>query len=205
MMPLRQLPGQRNALADAIARDMIRRDERPTACPICLACARAYTKGNGRFCSTRCRGGFDAGLPPYEPTRQRYDLPISGHGFLIECLACRKSFSSCGWRCCSVDCTRKWREDQKLEAELVGDPFRATKRACLECRGPIPNWKNGRRVASARKFCSPRCQKRHARKAGMPADSPDPVLSAESVKKRPKHGAPRPAVGNASIAAEPAG
>jgi hypothetical protein len=37
-----------------------------------------------------------------------------------------------------------------LDAELADDPFRAVKRACLECGGPIANWRNGRRVSKAK-------------------------------------------------------
>src|SRR5215831_3924358 len=33
-------------------------------CATCFACGRGYCKGDGRFCSTRCREAFDAGFPP---------------------------------------------------------------------------------------------------------------------------------------------
>jgi hypothetical protein len=58
------------------------------------------------------------------------------------------------------------RRKQELDVELADDPFRAVKRACLECGGPITNWRNGRRVSKATKFCQPSCQRKAAKNAG---------------------------------------
>jgi len=48
-------------------------------CATCFACGRGYCKSDGRFCSTRCREAFDAGLPPYDHNyvRAMTDVPLS--------------------------------------------------------------------------------------------------------------------------------
>jgi len=56
------------------------------------------------------------------------------------------------------------------------------KRKCQQCGGDIPNWRNGRRVSKAIRFCSPRCS-RQAKKAGMATDSPTAVFDTDSAKK----------------------
>ena len=49
-------------------------------CATCFACGRGYCKGDGRFCSTRCREAFDAGLPPAPDShyaRAMTNVPLS--------------------------------------------------------------------------------------------------------------------------------
>jgi hypothetical protein len=108
----------------------------------------------------RCR--TPAWQPPKAPS---YGLPIGRIGFLVGCCGCGRKFDSRGLRCCS-DCDRTFRREQELDAELADDPFRAGKRDCLECGGPIANWRNRRRVSKATKFCGPRCERKAAKKAG---------------------------------------
>src|SRR6266404_9252534 len=82
----------------------------------CFSCGRSYSRGDGRFCSTRCRSAYDAGFPAYAlPSPVRYTLdgrpmPIMGDGFAIQCAGCNRTFSSRGLRCCSTTCERKYRE-----------------------------------------------------------------------------------------------
>ena len=117
-IPAEHPPRERTrSLADAIARDLLRRDESPVAYPACFVCGRAYTKGDGRFCSGRCRAGFDAGLPAFEPSR------TVRHGFLVNCAGCRKQFDSKGLRCCSIECERRYREREQLDAESGRRPL----------------------------------------------------------------------------------
>jgi hypothetical protein len=183
-------------LAEAIARDILKPAAKPQQSRDCFACGRSFTyrgpcgDDSGRFCSSRCRIGFEAGLPPYDPdyaskTNPRwYSLPIGPTGFRIDCAHCRQWFNSRGLRCCSLDCERDLHRKQELEDELANDPFRAVKRRCAGCGGNIPNWRNGRRVSKATRFCSDRCRK----KTGRQSDSPNPVLSAETAKKCPENG-----------------
>ena len=67
-------------LARALLRDRAPSSKPPA--PTCFTCGRSYWRGDGRFCSARCREAFDAGFPPYDPsyaekTNPRwYSLPI---------------------------------------------------------------------------------------------------------------------------------
>jgi hypothetical protein len=90
-----------STLADAIERDRLKERPQTAQAPTCFVCGRSYSIGDGRFCSLRCRDGFDAGLPPYEAQRERYSLPVRGDGSLIDCKGCRKPFVSKGLRCCA--------------------------------------------------------------------------------------------------------
>jgi hypothetical protein len=167
---------------------------------ICFVCGRTYTQGDGRFCSSRCRAGFDAGLPPCRPARPPFDLHPGDDGFLIECANCRQRFESRGLRCCSAACESAYRQT----LELASDPFCAPKRTCPECGAAIPNWRGGRRVSQATKFCSERCRKRTARDAkSAPATvvAQTPYLSAQTAKKCPQNGPPRGGVRRPSVAA----
>jgi hypothetical protein len=111
--PTNNNPGlQGDSKTQRLARALLR-DRAPSAkppAPTCFTCGRSYWRGDGRFCSTRCREGFDAGFPPYDPnyadkTNPRwYSLPIGRHGFLIDCANCKRRFDSIGLRCCSTKC-----------------------------------------------------------------------------------------------------
>jgi hypothetical protein len=54
-------------LARIIERDLLATEAPRTEAAKCFACGRSHMTGDGRFCSTRCRSGFDAGLPAYDP------------------------------------------------------------------------------------------------------------------------------------------
>jgi hypothetical protein len=118
---------------------------------------------NGRFCSSRCREWYDAGNPPYDPNYASksnprwYSLLMGQHGFLINCASCGRQFDSKGLR------GRQYRE-RKDNAAIMAEVGMeaAVKRKCEECGGPIPNWRNGRRVSKATRFCSPACQRRQS-------------------------------------------
>jgi hypothetical protein len=186
------ITAKRGRLAAAIERDILGRNPRPIhQSQACFGCGRSYHRQNhGRFCSGRCREAFDAGVPAYEPldVTRFYSLPIGPKGFFVECAHCRKRFESKGLRCCSSECERELRRKQELEAKLADDPFRVVKRKCESCGGPIPNWRNGRRVSNGTKFCSRRCQRKAAKgwnglrepsaDFGRPNDDLAPISSA---------------------------
>jgi hypothetical protein len=202
-MPVSSLPGKSKVYR--LARALLRNhDKQPSSAPpYCFTCGRTFARGEGRFCSCRCRAVFDAGKPTYKPVDINYTLPKGRHGFLIDCAYCRKQFDSVGLRCCSLACEREHHRKQEIEAKLTNDPLRAPpKRKCLTCGGDIPNWRTGRRVSKATKFCSPKCQKRSARKnAGMALGSPTSLLSGQTAKKCPKNKDSQPVVWNPSTAA----
>jgi hypothetical protein len=174
---------------DRLAEQLLReRAERARAEPRrssmdCFACGRSFVyrrpngDDSGRFCSPRCREYYDAGGPRYDPDyasknnmrwyryRDGRPMPMGRHGFLIDCAGCGKQFDSKGLRCCSVECERRAREREEAAAVMAEAGIeRPVKRKCEACRGDIPNWRNGRRVSRATRFCSPRCS-RKAREA----------------------------------------
>jgi hypothetical protein len=116
--------------------------------------------------------GVEVGAPYYASVFSRSQRSISmtmtEKGYRIRCAHCRKEFESLGLRCCSADCERRYREAQNNRAAMaeVGiEP--AAKRRCEnpECVAVIPKWRNGRKVSSATRFCSPRCSRKAAKLA----------------------------------------
>jgi hypothetical protein len=105
------------------------------------------------------------------------------HGFVIECLGGRKEFDSKGLRCCSSECERAYRSSKDAVATMAEVGMEAAaKRRCEApgCQHHIPNWRNGRRVSSAVKFCSPACRRKAAKNALMAPTGPDTLLGAET-------------------------
>jgi hypothetical protein len=90
-------------------------------------------------------------------------------GWVIECFGCGAEFDSKGSRCCSAECERRYRErreNEQLMAEAGMD--KPLKRRCAQCGGNIPTWRNGRRVQERVRFCSQKCQRRHAKASKSP-------------------------------------
>jgi hypothetical protein len=127
---------------------------------------------NGRFCSRRCQGWYEAGNPSYERQRELSKVPytyLDGRpvragkdGCYIACKHCNKEFESGGLRCCSKECEKAYCERQDNLALLKEAGIETTKRMCEgpACNRPIPKWKNGRQVSRKVRFCSPLCRKR---------------------------------------------
>jgi DNA-directed RNA polymerase subunit M/transcription elongation factor TFIIS len=130
----------------------------------CFACGRSFCKGDGRFCSTRCRDGFDAGLPPYQEIRASYSLTPRGDGFAIECAACRREFISKGLRCCSFECERKLRERKEIAASIAeaGIEQPTARAKCEKCGNNIPRWTGAgtrkRATPKGTRFCGRKCR-----------------------------------------------
>ena len=132
------------------------------------------TSLNGRFCSLRCQDWYDAGNPRVTDQkivyRWRDDRPMrmGPNGFTIDCANCRKEFESLGLRCCTLDCERSYRERQDnlaIMAEAGIEP--APKRQCSQCNAIIPMWRNGRKVSSKTRVCSPKCAYKARKQAKM--------------------------------------
>jgi len=183
-----------------IEREILADDRPQHTTAKCFCCGREFIPkpstgddNTHRFCSTRCREAFDDGMPPFDPlyasknNPRWYSLPMGRRGFLITCRGCSRVFDSTGLRCCSVECERKSRRKEQIEAELKDNPFRAIKRKCEQCDNDIPNWRNGRRVSKATRFCSPRCGKN----ARMAPGGLNPVLGRETAKKCLENGGSR--------------
>jgi hypothetical protein len=148
-------------LADAIVRDILTERPRSRDAQTCFVCARPYSKGDGRFCSRKCRTAFDAGLSPVEPSR------ISD-GIRRECCGCHREFVSRGLRCCSPACERTFVDRDANTATMaeVGMDLPA-KRKCQSCGGDIPRYvgtgKKRRLTKKTVVFCSPRCTRKGAK------------------------------------------
>jgi hypothetical protein len=154
--------------------------------PECFTCGRGYHRGDGRFCSPRCRHGFDDGFSPYERREIIYSMPKSGDGFRIECANCKRPFTSKGLRCCSTECERIFRQREERKRDLADIPFRSPRPPCESCGGPIPKWRKGRLVSNATRFCSPRCQKRKRSDLGLRRQNQ--LSGAQTAKKCPHNG-----------------
>jgi hypothetical protein len=157
------------SLQKALERDLLADRPAREKEATCFTCGRGYLlkpqDDSNRFCSTRCREGFDAGAP-YDPASKtnRYSLPIGPTGFLINCLGCGKRFDSRGLRCCSTDCERRYRQRaESIAAMAEVDMDKPVKRKCQHCDGDIPTWRNGRKVSKAARFCGPSCQRKAKR------------------------------------------
>jgi hypothetical protein len=149
------------SLAKAIERDLLANRPAREKEATCFTCGRGCLPNSNRFCSTRCREGFDAGAPPASKTGLHwYSLPIGPTGFLVNCAGCGKRFDSRGLRCCSTECERRYRERaENIAAMAEVDMGKPVKRKCEHCDGDIPNWRNGRKVSKAARFCSQKCSK----------------------------------------------
>jgi hypothetical protein len=87
----------------------------------------------------------------------------SSDGFRIACGGCGKDFDSRGRKCCSDACERRFREretNRAVMAEVGIEPSVKRRCAALGCANTIPKWSNGRRVSTARRFCSKACGQR---------------------------------------------
>src|SRR5262249_15637601 len=139
----------------------------------CFACGATYIyrgrRGdlNGRFCSMRCQGAYDAGFTPQSAEQpdtligwrvvaggadigDDYNATLSNpppipmkrtaDGFKIACAGCSKEFESKGLRCCSDKCESRYRERQAniaLMAEVGIEPARKRPCAAPGCSSTI--------------------------------------------------------------------
>ena len=178
---------------------------------LCFACGATFIyKGprgdlNGRFCSMRCQGAFDAGFTPaadpaadtligwrvaaggeiggeyYANLLKRTPIPMkrTADGFKIACAGCQKEFESLGLRCCSDACDRRYRERQAniaLMAEVGIEPTKKRPCAAPGCSSTIPKWRKGRQVSAATRFCSRACSRRAKRATDrLPDPSQEPA------------------------------
>jgi len=138
----------------------------------CFLCRRSFSyhgpngDDSGRFCSATCREAYDAGSRAVTyHARNYFTLRPGAHGFYVTCAGCQHEFESKGLRYCGSDCERVARERAETKAvlaEVAMEPV-TTKRQCAVpgCERRIPNWKNGRRVSSARRFCDRHSRSRH--------------------------------------------
>jgi hypothetical protein len=61
----------------------------------------AYSRGDGRFCGSKCRQAYDDGFMPSEVISKPRD------GVSLVCRGCGRQFVSKSLRCCSIACERQ--------------------------------------------------------------------------------------------------
>jgi len=161
-------PTRTERLAKALLADFNRPDEPGTPADRCFNCGGVLgMRRDGRFCTPRCRAGYDAGIDA-RPSRPIYrwingtSMRAGSSGFYIRCAGCDREFESKGLRCCSIECERRRGERQQnlaIMAEVGLEP--AEKRRCLQCDTVIPKWTKGKRTPRTKRFCSDKCRKRY--------------------------------------------
>jgi hypothetical protein len=150
-------------LARALLADRARADHRTTSPSTCFLCNRGFVyrpatdDESGRFCSATCRELYDQGQrAASSSTRNYFTLEPGPRGFWITCAGCDRRFESKGLRCCTPECERQARERAETKAVLDEVEMESShKRTCAipGCQRTIPNWTNGRKTSSARKYC----------------------------------------------------
>jgi hypothetical protein len=173
------------ALAGAIARDILAYQRPVAEAPECFSCGRSYSRGDGRFCTPKCREAYDGGSPRYETAKARYSLPLRGQGFEIACAGCNKPFESWGLRCCSPGCERTYRnrEDNIATMAEVGMEVSA-KRKC-ECGAHIPKWTPTGKLTKKAVILCPKCVASKGRKSRKGSQVPEPALDRDNDEKVP--------------------
>jgi hypothetical protein len=136
-------------LARIIERDLLTEDIARPEAPRCFACGRPYLPkppsgdDSTRFCSTRCREAYDAGLPAHDPdyasksNPRWYSLPMGRHGFLINCGGCGRTFDSKGLRYCSTECERNYRQREERNALLATQTKKNSQPLTSNKMGPV--------------------------------------------------------------------
>ena len=193
-------------IADALVRDLLTERPRSPEAKTCFACGRPYSRGDGRFCGSKCQQAYDLGFTPGEVVSKPRD------GVSLPCRGCGRQFVSKGLRCCSVACERQSHErdaNAALIAEVGMDL--CSKRKCQECGGDIRRWtgvgRKRRQVTSAARFCSLKCGKRARRRlsgqtAEKGAEEPQKSLCRSGSEEAPLP-APPSAGGDRRIIAGP--
>jgi len=148
----------------------------------CFLCGRSFWHSkaeNGRFCSARCQGFYDAGSRKIEfdsfaaryrvvagddPGRLPEPMKRGPRGWFVPCRHCGAEFESMGLAYCSEKCRFDGHQnavnsDILAEVDMEAIP----KKTCEVCARKLPRWKGGKRVRSNQRFCSSRCQRRAAR------------------------------------------
>ena len=155
-------------IAALIERDLLKaHDAKTSNTTQCFSCGRGIIYKASRFCSQRCRDWYDSGNPGHAQDwlkRAKVADASTPDGYVIRCAHCQTEFESGGLPCCSTECERRHRKHQnnlKLMAEVGSEP--SAKRKCEHCGAVIPNWRKGRRVSRATRFCSDRCSRKATR------------------------------------------
>jgi hypothetical protein len=113
----------------------------------CFLCSRSFSAGKGRglnkrFCGPLYEAAFDAGYLHRE-NDTRYQFPVRGEGFFVNCASCNRPFVSKGSKFCGDTCNRQAREQAdiaKVMAEVGATGTGYVYRQCQHCGGNIPRY-----------------------------------------------------------------
>ena len=140
----------------------------------CFACGASYLhgRGDGRFSSSRCRDGCDAGCPAHQPYDAisflfidfRFRAPLFGKGRAARSSPAPTVAANsivAGLHCCTKACERALTNAKALQADmgpLAAEP--SARRKCEVCEAKLPRWINGKEVRKSQRFCSARCARK---------------------------------------------
>ncbi len=130
---------------------------------LCLRASYLHGRGDGQFCSSRCRDGCDAGCPahqPYDAISFLHRFPVSRaiirqgpRGAIIACAHCRREFDSRGLHCCTKACERALTNAKALQADIGPLAARpSARRKCEVCEAKLPRSINGKEVRRYRVY-----------------------------------------------------
>jgi predicted nucleic acid-binding Zn ribbon protein len=144
-MTTNSVTAKRIRLAAAIERDLLRPTYKPQSAPTCFVCGRPYSKGDGRFCASKCREAFDRGATPYEVPRDLMLVPMRDWKIVAGPPGVEIGAS---YYAPLLD-----RKRPKQAGKLAADELIRPRRPCVKCGTPLPVWLKGKRVPITRKFC----------------------------------------------------
>jgi hypothetical protein len=157
------------ALAKAIKADLLKAKQDKTIFPECFACGRTYSKSattsvepwgfaSERFCSDRCRHGYDNGGPVHNPNHvgEVTDAPprswkvAVGPPMASPRLAPGVEIGA-NYYTPVLDAIEHRQSRRRLKDNPTEPP--RPKPKCQRCSKPLPVWIKGKRVRKDRKYC----------------------------------------------------
>src|SRR6516225_6822868 len=122
----------------------------------CFACGRSFLlrpssgDDSNRFCSTRCREGYDAGFPAYDPgyVRKLMDVPLAAWKVVAG-----PPGIEVGSQYYAPIIEAAERRRRRLARSKGAEELIRPRKLCQRCGAKLPVWVNGKQVRSDRKFC----------------------------------------------------
>ena len=143
-------------LTTIIPRDLLRTERPKTDPPACHTCGRSFMPrpssgdyNTWRFCSTRCREGYDVGFPAYDLVRKLTDVPLAAWR-----VAAEPPGIEVGSQYYAPIIEAAERKRRRLARSKGGEELIRPRKLCQRCGANLPVWVNGKQVRSDRKYCT---------------------------------------------------